>query len=128
MSVYHCFYITINEPGGTVRPREQRGEQGNVPLKRQELVASNVELVALLEGSGHDAVLRLDGEEDLVQRAEDLVDFADDGLLGGKQVWLAKCPSFTPYPHTQLHHSPPLPPLPPSGSDLILPPKSLAQN
>lgn len=74
-----------------VRNRERtKGKQGNVPLKRQELVASNVELVALLEGSGYDAVLRLDGEEDLVQRAEDLVDFSDDGLLGGKHIRLAK--------------------------------------
>jgi hypothetical protein len=53
---------------------------GEEPVKRQQLVAANVELVAGLEGLCLDAFLRLDGEVDLVQWAEDLVDFADGCL------------------------------------------------
>lgn len=53
---------------------------GQEPVEREQFVAADVELVALLERGGDDTVLRLDGEVDLVHRAEDLVDFADDGL------------------------------------------------
>lgn len=49
-------------------------------VEGEQFVAADVELVALLEGGGNDAVLRLHGEVDLVHGAEDLVDFADDGL------------------------------------------------
>lgn len=54
---------------------------GQELLERQKLVASNVELVAILERSRLDALLRLDGEEDLVEWAKDLVDFADGRLV-----------------------------------------------
>ena len=52
----------------------------SVPLERQELVTADEELVAVLEGSCDDTLLGLDGEVDLVDGAEDLVNFADSGL------------------------------------------------
>lgn len=54
---------------------------GQELLEREELVAANVDLVASLKAGGVDAVAGLDGEVDLVQRAEDLVDLADLGLV-----------------------------------------------
>ncbi|KAB8532579.1 hypothetical protein FH972_025524 [Carpinus fangiana] len=50
---------------------------GQEALEREEFVAADVELVASLEGGGDNAFLGLDGEEGLVDGAEDLVDFAD---------------------------------------------------
>jgi hypothetical protein len=52
----------------------------SAPVDGQELVAANVELVAGLEGLGLDALLGLDCEVDLVQRAADLVDRANGRL------------------------------------------------
>lgn len=49
-------------------------------FQRQELVTTNVELVACLERGGLDAFLWLDGEVDLVDRSQDLVDLADGSL------------------------------------------------
>ena len=54
---------------------------GQELLEGEELVAANVDLVAGLEAGGVDAVAGLDGEVDLVQRAEDLVDLADLRLV-----------------------------------------------
>lgn len=54
---------------------------GQELLERQQLLGGNVELVALLEGGGLDALGGLDGEEDLVDGAEHLVDFADGRLV-----------------------------------------------
>jgi hypothetical protein len=54
---------------------------GQELLEGEELVAANVDLVARLEAGGVDAVAGLDGEVDLVQRAEDLVDLADLRLV-----------------------------------------------
>lgn len=54
---------------------------GQELLEGEELVAANVNLVASLEAGGVDAVAGLDGEVDLVQRAEDLIDFADLRLV-----------------------------------------------
>lgn len=63
---------------------------GQELLEGEELVAANVDLVAGLEAGGVDAVAGLDGEVDLVQRAEDLVDLADLRLVleedGGVEV------------------------------------------
>ena len=52
----------------------------SVPLERQELVTADEELVAVLERSCDDTLLGLDSEVDLVDGAEDLVNFADSGL------------------------------------------------
>ena len=54
---------------------------GQELLEGEELVAANVDLVARLEAGGVDTVAGLDGEVDLVQRAEDLVDLADLRLV-----------------------------------------------
>ena len=54
---------------------------GQELLEGEELVAANVDLVASLEAGGVDAITGLDGEVDLVQRAEDLVDLADLRLV-----------------------------------------------
>jgi hypothetical protein len=54
---------------------------GQELLEGKELVAANVDLVASLEAGSVDAVTGLDGEVDLVQRAEDLVDLADLRLV-----------------------------------------------
>jgi hypothetical protein len=54
--------------------------QCRAPVERQQLVAANVELVAGLERLGLDALLGLDCEVDLVQRAADLVDLANGCL------------------------------------------------
>lgn len=60
------------------------------PLDREKLVAANVDLVTLLERARDHALTHLDGEVDLVYRAEDFVDAADDGLVlevdGGVEV------------------------------------------
>ena len=70
--------------------RYRRSGARDVPLEGKELVAANVELVAVLEGSSNDTLLGLDGEVDLVDGAEDLVDFADSSLVlkvdGGVEV------------------------------------------
>lgn len=54
---------------------------GKELLEGEELVAANVDLVASLEAGSVDAVTGLDGEVDLVQRAEDLIDLADLRLV-----------------------------------------------
>jgi hypothetical protein len=53
----------------------------NVLLKRKKLVSSNVDLVARLEGCRNNALLRLDGEVDLVNGTENFVDLANRGLM-----------------------------------------------
>ena len=53
----------------------------NVLLKRKKLVSSNVDLVARLKGCRNNALLRLDGEVDLVDGTENFVDLANRGLM-----------------------------------------------
>jgi hypothetical protein len=53
----------------------------NVLLKWKKLVSSNIDLVARLEGCRDNALLRLDGEVDLVDGTENFVDLADRSLM-----------------------------------------------
>lgn len=53
----------------------------NILLQGKELVATNVDLVTRLEGGRDNSFLGLDGEVDLVDRAQDFIDLADRGLL-----------------------------------------------
>lgn len=73
---------TSTGAGGLLDLGRTRGRLGlrKETVEGQELVAADVELVAGLEGLGLDAILGLDGEVDLVQRAEDFVDFANGRL------------------------------------------------
>lgn len=61
-------------------PRGQ-SEEKNVLLQREELVTANEDLVASLEGFALNTLGGLDGEVDLVDRSEDLVNLTDLGLL-----------------------------------------------
>ena len=54
---------------------------GKEALDGEELVAADVDLVTLIEAARDHALLHLDGEVHLVDRPEDLVDLADDGLV-----------------------------------------------
>jgi len=54
---------------------------GKEALEGEELLAANEDLVAIAEASGDDAGLGLDGEVDLVNGAENLVDLADERLV-----------------------------------------------
>jgi hypothetical protein len=54
---------------------------GQELLEGKELVAANVNLVTSLEAGSMDAITRLDGEVDLVQRAENFIDLADLRLV-----------------------------------------------
>jgi hypothetical protein len=54
---------------------------GQKALEREELVACNVHLVALLKAARDHALAHLDGEVDFVDWSEDFVDFADDRLV-----------------------------------------------
>jgi hypothetical protein len=53
----------------------------NVLLKRKKLISSDVDLVARLEGCRDNALLRLDGEVDLVDGPENFVDLTNRGLM-----------------------------------------------
>lgn len=64
----------------------------NVLLQGKQLVAADKHLVTGLEGCGDDTLLGLDGEVDLVDRTQDLVDLANGGLLC--DVSLRKCDSI----------------------------------
>lgn len=52
----------------------------NILLKRKKLVSSNVELVAGLERSGDDSLLGLDGEVNLVDRAQNFINLSNRSL------------------------------------------------
>ena len=52
----------------------------NLLLQRKKLVATNEDLVTGLERSRDNSFLGLDGEVDLVDRTEDLIDLSDRGL------------------------------------------------
>lgn len=55
----------------------------NILLQGKQLVTTNEHLVAGLEGGCDNTILGLDGEVDLVDRAEDLVDLANGSLSRG---------------------------------------------
>lgn len=59
----------------------RRRSEFSVLFQRQQLVSTDVELISGLEGCCDNSVLRFDGEVDLVYRSEDLVDFANSGLV-----------------------------------------------
>ena len=65
-----------------------------IPVQRQQLVSSNVELVARLERLGLDAFLGLDREVDLVERTANLVDLANGCLQQCQPLRSSDCDNY----------------------------------
>ena len=56
-------------------------------LQGQEFISSNIELISCFERCSHNPFLRFHSKVDLVNGTQDLVNFANCGLLSGQTVF-----------------------------------------